>query len=375
MKTSFTLLLAFVTALSAATLCGAAPREDEYLEVEVEELLENPQNYWALGIVFRDTLLGGPSRKPFKMGGGRYYAFPTEQLGTCYADEKVVPRLEILRDGAEYIFSGTVLQRGRRYYIVVKDLQPAASGEGVPDGLVERLGQAGDPSTAQRVAGIVEAAEKALYAYVLENELQGVSLLTPNSKYRKEALGVIRASVADAEREYELTARELLTQFVEMILIQSTLQREDKAAGSMDRGGSDEAVTPGAGIPVGPVIDERPNDMHKAVGWGSSSKEKAAPTLKPGSYQLKLLPYSAKVLGGGGAKPAAPVPGDDFETHEFSIEELPLETEPAAVLEPEEEGEPKGTPVPMLRVSVQAEASEPVAVLDTDTDAGAPIGW
>jgi hypothetical protein len=374
MKVPITLLLVLATAWSLTTVSSAAARDDEYQEVEVEDLLRNPQNYWALGIVFRDTLLGGPARKALKIGSGRYYAFPTERLENCYADEKLVPRLEVLPTDKEYIFSGTVLQRSRRYYVVVKDLQPASIGDDVTEDLVKRLGRAGDPTTAERVAAIIEAAEKALFAFVLENKLQGQPLLTPDAKHRKEALGVIRATVADAEREYELTARELLTQFIEMVLVEAALKQGDARA--------DDTSAVDAGDTSPPQTRERGRGVQDAVAWGTEPEPAEPPDLIAPGYRLKLLPYNTKVLGGSGPEPETLEPDETMDTREFTIQELPADTGSTNRREPDivvdawvdiDEEEAEAPLVPSLRTPRLV--IEPEGHGTRVNDTGAPIGW
>jgi hypothetical protein len=383
--------------LVAGGLVATGSAQDEaYVEVDVQELIDNPQNYWAVGIVFTDKLLSSPSGRGIRIGSDRFYPFETERLEMCYADEKVAPRLEVSKLDANYIFSGTVLQRSRKYYVVVRDLQPAAVDEESMEALLARLSKAGDEGTAKRVVSVLDQAEQALFAFVQERGLQGQSLLTQKSPHRKEALQVIRATVASAEAEYETTARELLTQFIEMIMIESTLrsgQEPGSPAGAEQESGplDDGAVV----VDVRPVEPgERPatDNMNAAVGWGERSEPAGG---KPSAgYQLKLMPYNARLLNDGAPASKAEDPKserdgavlgvDEPAEREVTIREIPVE-KPAPAAEVKEPAKPEEpglnetvVEIAPKRPEPEPEAPRPKAPPKSspdDNSLDAPVAW
>ena len=73
-----------------------AARQTDYREVEPDELMRYPQNYWSLGVLFQDELTEHPTDDELRLGTKLYLPFRTRILGLCYADMALVPELRKL---------------------------------------------------------------------------------------------------------------------------------------------------------------------------------------------------------------------------------------------------------------------------------------
>ncbi len=98
----------------------AAQAQQNFRSVTPVELRERPQNYWARGVIFKDTLLSRLEGRDFRYEGKRYPPIVTKVLGACY----IQPELEgLVREfplNREYLFSGIVLQSRGNYYVVIQ---------------------------------------------------------------------------------------------------------------------------------------------------------------------------------------------------------------------------------------------------------------
>jgi hypothetical protein len=202
----------------------------DYTDVETRELLANPQKYWATGVVFQDELVERPGRHKLRIGNSTSYRFGTRILGQCYAQESLLPRLSVLDLNKSYYFSGSVLQLGRRYYVVVQDLRDALDAKvSVEDKLLNLVNpavQSPQGPVADHLATLLTEAEKALFAYAKEHNLSEQSILDPESDSFQKSLDVVRGVLARAEQRMGTTSREILVK-----LLVDVLERSDGTGG------------------------------------------------------------------------------------------------------------------------------------------------
>jgi len=205
----------------------------DFKEVEPEALIETPQIYWAVGVVFKDTLVEPPSGRQVQLERERYTQFLTETVGKCYADESIVPRLQVLEFGKEYLFAGTVLQKQgffrSKYYVVVRDVKPAVITAETED-------LSADPRfhqttiTTDQLTDLLSTVEHALFALAEEHNYGPSSLLEDDAPGYEHAMETIRTTVATAEKEYGTTSRELLVRVIRDLLAPSSPDRAAEPA-------------------------------------------------------------------------------------------------------------------------------------------------
>ncbi|MBN1269201.1 MAG: hypothetical protein JXB04_06400 [Kiritimatiellae bacterium] len=214
-------------ALAGLAVAGglSVPAREDYREVSPAELLRNPQNFWSLGIMFRDALMEHPTGRHLRIGNTRYVEFGTKKLGTCYAVEEIVPMLESLPVGRTYLFTGTVLTRSPgmfsrtpTFHVVAQNVVESLAGEeDLTGGLLDAAlkipaGESGRSSAA--VAHVFSSVHAALFAYSEENGLQFHELFAPDSAHAAKVMDIIQSVLLSAQREENITAIEILGQFV-----------------------------------------------------------------------------------------------------------------------------------------------------------------
>lgn len=313
---------------------------DDIKEVDTQDLLKNPQNYWALPVVFKDSLLSLPGGKALRIGDKRYAAFSTTALGTCYSEPALVPRMQIQELNRTYLFVGTVLQKGRRYYTIVRDLQPATleKSDTLEPGAITKVFTepiTTDPDAPQapevepgfqQVLDLTEESEKALFAYKEENNLSD-SVLDENSPHYRRAMQVIRAKIAAMEKDEEKTSRDLLADYIAAVLKSQNPSHEGTAV-----------EEPAAAVSQPPPTSSgvSASDLFAPVmsGWPS---EENAPADEPPAEQVEA------VLPPPVGSPEEMLPPEPAEPEAVVTEEVPV-TEP----EPEVIEEPKPQPQMIL---------------------------
>lgn len=224
--------VAYISALilGGAIVFGSVQplRADEFREVEPEELLANPKHYWSLGILFKDRLTAWPGGTTIRLGKKRYIYFTTERLGACYVDAEVEREIQDLPLGREYLFKGTVLNRGQSiftrkdsFYVVVTKVTPAVSDA---DAAKTLLGPKVDEpeiatdGTSSRVTEILASAQSGLFSFAEESGVEVGDILQRDSLYSRKAMDIIYTAVLTAERKNKTTATEILSEFIRATL-------------------------------------------------------------------------------------------------------------------------------------------------------------
>lgn len=407
MRKNLCFTLAFLLAAPCFVAVSMAEVED-YIEVKTQDLLETPQDYWARGIVFKDILRSHTTGKRLRIGDRQYFEFLTDVLESCYADEGALPRLEIMEPDQQYLFAGTVLQRRRRYYVIVKDIKPARIAEDTVTAeaghIIRRAASEGADTAAGQAASLFTAAEEALFTYSKEQGLSDLSFLSPASPDHYKALRVIRARVALAEQENNVTARELLTQVIAQVLAQSapTPSPAPPDSPAMEE---DHPVGMGEVVPDSEPLEDMLEELNRVADMDGSNRPEVPPAnLNP--FHLKITPFEtgpaeepeaaepdalkedAMASEMGIAAEAEPLPTDDVMTTMEEEEMAGPDVEDALLATPdEEEGlterppsettQPTELPaqVPDEPAPVPPPALETTPLPSGESDLNSPVAW
>jgi hypothetical protein len=216
------LLLASALGLAGFSSFGQ-PASPAYKTVDVFDLKAGPQRFWARPIVFKDTLTAAPRGHDLGIEGKRFTPFATRVLGAVYAEKTLVPQIAGLDPDREYLFSGTVLNRGRRYYVIAEGFAIPVAAENVSEQMKKLMtdvtaalaGEAEKP-----LADVVSDAQLAHFAYARDNRLELWQLYDPTNEHFAKALGIVRATIQRQEEKLRMPAGEMLAKY-----IQSTLSR------------------------------------------------------------------------------------------------------------------------------------------------------
>jgi hypothetical protein len=182
----------------------------DYRIVETDELLENPRHYWSIGVIFKDTLTGGPVGRQIRIGGKQYIPFYTKVLGTCYAARSMLADLAHADPGMEYLFKGTVLNRRNEFYVVTHGITPAV--EGVNALKSDMFGE--DDEDTDTLETMLLRVNEQLFAYAEEQHIEMAQLLQPGTETFDSALNIIQSVVVKAEREFNTTSLALLSEII-----------------------------------------------------------------------------------------------------------------------------------------------------------------
>lgn len=178
--------------------------------VEVESLRAAPERYWLQPIMFRDELTSYPARRRMNIGGASYYLFSTRELETCAAEEAAADRLRDLKLKQEYYFKGTVLARGREFYVVVSEVAPALdTGE-----VAAEVQREVEHPAEQALQQLLDRVEAALMALAEERGVSLGQLLRPESEYQGLVLDTIQSTILKESRLSGTTAEMLLSHLV-----------------------------------------------------------------------------------------------------------------------------------------------------------------
>jgi len=217
--------------------------------VDAADLARNPEHYWLQPIVFRDELQSYPGRRKVNIGGHAYYIFRTRTAGMCAAGTNAVERIRTLAVGREYLFKGTVLARGRDFYIVVNDAGPATDVEQAAEAVRSGIQEPVADTALEELIGRVEAA---LVALAEKHGTTLAGLLRADSQYRGLVLDTIQSTLIRESRLSGVTAEMLLSRLILDALSRTVPPSGD---GAISRGS--RALRPGGGS-AGAVAGERP---------------------------------------------------------------------------------------------------------------------
>lgn len=326
----------------AAVLCGILPAraQEDTKPVEAAELIRSPQKYWARSFVFADTLRTHPAGGLVKLDDRRYVSFSTVTAGKCYVAAELVNVLNDLPLDRRYQFLGTVIQYGRRFYIIVRGVSASLeAGE-----LTLDWSQiAGSPAEYMKnqalrpVFDILTLAESAHVAYAEEKGVALAELYDPRSPHYGQALGLMRSTIMAQEQKIKLTASEMLAEYLFQMLVArhpaSAKPAEAAVAPAAEPSAPEspavEAPAPAPAEPsatVEPPVEEKPRRLTRAERRELARQKKAAAAAEKAEQKRRAAepPASEEAAGLG-----APV-----EATRLEIPDPPAEA-PAANPEPE----------------------------------------
>lgn len=213
--------LSIMLALVGAGWAPPAPAQDETKPVEASELVRSPQKYWARSFVFADTLRSLPAGGLVKLDNRRYAAFSTAVAGQCFVADELATLFNGLPLDRRYQFLGTVIQYGRRFYIIVRGVSASVEAGELKLDWPEAGESASDYMKNQALRPILDIltlAESAHVAYAQEKGVALEELYDPKSPHYGQALGLLRTTIMAHEQKVKMTASEMLAEYLFQML-------------------------------------------------------------------------------------------------------------------------------------------------------------
>ncbi|HMP89776.1 MAG TPA: hypothetical protein PJ991_06225 [Kiritimatiellia bacterium] len=197
----------------------------DYFAADVLDIKRRPQNYWARGVVFRDVLTELPqTRRTLRIDDRVVTRFGTKELGEIYAEPDAVEQLQKLEIGVEYLFSGTVGQRGRRYYAIIRNVSAyEQQTENIPE-LMSAIKLDGSTNQFNRVFSVLNIVmtdiHKDLFGYATANNLT-LPQIFEGSEHRDKIAASARTALRRFEEKSKTTSQEF---FISVIISMLALQ-------------------------------------------------------------------------------------------------------------------------------------------------------
>jgi hypothetical protein len=205
-------------------LLGVAHAQ-EYVTVEPRELVDNPQRYWARGIVFKDTLVRGPDRRTIQLGQRRVRQFSTRAVGRVYVDAALASAINDMALDRDYLFSGTVYHHRRAYYIVVQGVMATMKDLTDLPTAVERLRAQSTNTvygqTLRKLELIQDRIQAELLAFATENGITVPELFEPESPHRIKVRATIHNAFMKMEEEDKAPASDFFVSLVAAVMAQA----------------------------------------------------------------------------------------------------------------------------------------------------------
>jgi len=210
-------------------------RAQDYVPVQISDIKNSPQRYWAKGIVFRDVLTEAPQKKRRSIDDRDVTRFYTEQIGELYAEDGVLETLRALPVDREYLFAGTVGQRGRNYYVVVQRVAGQVDPELNFQEQLRALNLA-NPTNVYNMAiqtlfGIMREVEADLTGYAAPQNLEVGQLFDVNSEHYGRISTSVRNVLRRVEDQSKMPSSEFL---VNLIISMMAVQRGHGEAAQAD---------------------------------------------------------------------------------------------------------------------------------------------
>lgn len=211
-------LRAFLPLLLLAGLLQAPPTgAEDYDPVVVEDLLSQPQRYWARGVVFNDFLESTPESRTRKVGDEKLYRFELRELGECYATPEAKDILDQFEPGQNAVFAGSVVQAKRKFYYRVAQVEAVTE---TPTNLLQTLSavvrdsqdvQARLLAQFQEIADIVYAQ---LYAHAMAENIPFEDLLDRTEEKQSVLRSSIRSAIQDLQAKQGVPPNEFAVNLV-----------------------------------------------------------------------------------------------------------------------------------------------------------------
>ena len=333
-------------------------RADEYTKVEAAELAQNPQMYWARGIVFSDVLEAVTAEKPVKLGDRRYRPVTLRALGTCYLESSLEDTARALPLGQEYVYAGSVYQKDagllfnkRRFFVVIKRISSPIKDT---DDLVavlqkviaDKLADSPFQATFRSLNDVLASAQKDLEAYSASSNLQLQALFAPDSPHANRVVQSIRQALLDQERASKVPIPSftvnLLTALLSIrngALAALPAQPAEEAASPVELEETGPEAAPGAETPsvspaepepaVAPEPEPAPVVEEKAVPPAIESSDTVVPEAEPSEMPAEGPSMAEPVLEEEAVETAVPAEPSPH-TPTLPGAKLKLSLEPAA---------------------------------------------
>jgi len=359
--------LGLTVVVSMAVLPATA---QEYLPTEAAALKASPQRFWARGVVFQDTLKEAPGDRPLRLDNRAFYRFVTEELGDVYAAEEAVESLRSATPGDAYLFSGTVSQRGRQYYYIIRSIEPVKKDVATVVQQIEEINRSITTNPYNRVFIALEAImadiQKDLFAYATARKVPVRDLFDPAAGHMGKVQSSIHAALRRAEEKSRTPSQEyLVSMIVAMMAMQNGYVEPKPDTYVPDQ---DAPETPAALEDAAPAVSEADWDLIDQP----LSADPAATETEPAT-EVESEPATEPATETGPVSDEAPALDADAVTEVEAdvavdaVADAP-ESEPAPVVAIEEEptvaGEEPIVEVPVIEQPVVPAA--PVAAEEED---------
>jgi hypothetical protein len=248
--------------------------ERKFKEVNAEDLLQNPQNFWSTGILVYDTLEELPSDRDERIAKKKYYKFKTRDIGKAYAGKDLYEMLATAQVGQEFVFSGTVLNHRREYIVVFQSATPTIEAiEEAPIQDVDLVINQLESSTEDSLRQLSDFLKRTITALTGLSQSEGLPIeqLLANKTYRDKAMGSIRRALNDLSIDTSITPGEILTGYALHLLV---LKYSDTEA-------YQEALAASEEFEQGMVPFTLPKDLPSISSTGAASPDltSSAPTV------------------------------------------------------------------------------------------------
>lgn len=353
-----------VAAAWAAAFFAALPAAaEDYDPVAAKTLADNPQRYWARGVVFKDVLLERATSQAVQLDKQRTYPFRTKTVGECYVDEKLRTVLNDLETGKEYIFSGTVFhrkggwRREERFFVVVNGVVTTArqlETLGVEIERVMAVSTTGVYAASFRgLEEILTKAQELMLPYARSENIELRDMLDPASPHFDKASQAIRNAMFERENTSKTPSLEFFVQLLTAFLaLKEGAAIEAPAAVDLPpaEAPAEESVVPDIMAPPGAETPppEAPAPAEPPITLDVPAEEIAAPAEEPPPAPAEVNAPPAEVVLTPEPEPAvdvAPIaaPADTAKPRRSKKTQPLPEPEAAPVVEPV--AEPVAEPV------------------------------
>ena len=191
--------------------------------VEPASVRTAPQRFWAKEIAFQDRLIELPSGKTQAINDRTFYSFRIAELGAGYADQATYEKLKGMRLEQEYLFTGTVLERRGKYYVVVRSVdalfkEPNQIEEEIKKDLIRTPEELKRHRKRQLMVDLMNQAQASMLIRSRQGRFEFKEYFNPDSPQSDEMQQMIQNVVAAMEREGRMSASDLLSIYIRDVL-------------------------------------------------------------------------------------------------------------------------------------------------------------
>ncbi len=219
--------LAYLLLLSFAFPAHAANRRDRFIEVDAAELRDSPHRYWSRGVIFQDTLTRHPAGRTLRLDDRRFIEIRIDTIGEAYVDRDRADQFEELELDREYLFTGMVLSRTGRdflmrrrrteYYVTITDATPLAAD--TEETLTRMLRPDYDEVVPDVMKALLNRIQRQLLVYTEEHDMEIADLFDRDRpEHFDRTVELVRSTIRAFEREEETTSFIILSDLIYTLL-------------------------------------------------------------------------------------------------------------------------------------------------------------